>query len=111
VRKGFELIATGGYSADDALRTVTALGLTTRKLRPVPRQTWHSIIRNPIYAGWVRSGELLVQGVHESIVPQELFDNVQEYLQDGQKPHSRAEPFILNSLCGNSCAVPGAVKV
>ncbi|MGA9797436.1 MAG: recombinase family protein [Terriglobales bacterium] len=80
VRKGFELIATGGYNADEALRTVTALGLTTRKLRPVPRQTWFCMLRNPIYAGWVRSGDVLVQGVHEAIVPQELFDSVQDIL-------------------------------
>jgi site-specific DNA recombinase len=47
VRKGFELMASGGYSADDVLRTLTALGLTTRKNKPVPRQTWHAILRNP----------------------------------------------------------------
>lgn len=51
VHKGFELIATGGYSADDALRTITAIGLTTRKNRPVPRQTWYAMVRNPLYAG------------------------------------------------------------
>lgn len=80
VRKGFELIATGNYSADDVLRTVTALGLTTRKGAPVPRQTWHAILRNPLYAGWVKSGDLLTQGVHQPIVPQELFDEVQAVL-------------------------------
>ncbi len=85
VRKGFELMATGGYSADDALRTVTALGLTTRKNRPVPRQTWHSILRNPLFAGWVKSGELLVRGVHQPIVPQQLFDSVQDVLAGRSK--------------------------
>lgn len=70
----------GGYSADDALRTLTALGLTTRKNRPVPRQTWHAILRNPLYAGWVRSGDLLVCGVHQPIVAQQLFDSVQDVL-------------------------------
>jgi site-specific DNA recombinase len=80
VRKGFELMAGGGYSADDALRTVTALGLTTRKGRAVPRQTWHAILRNPLYAGWIRSGDLLVKGVHQPLVSQQLFDTVQEIL-------------------------------
>jgi recombinase len=56
VRKGFELMATGRYSADDALRQVTALGLTNKKGAPVPRQTWYAMLKNPIYAGWVRSG-------------------------------------------------------
>jgi site-specific DNA recombinase len=31
VRKGFELVATGNYHADDVLRTVTALGLRTER--------------------------------------------------------------------------------
>ncbi|HYL13824.1 MAG TPA: recombinase family protein [Terriglobales bacterium] len=80
VRKGFELMATGNYSADDVLRTVTALGLTTRKGAPVPRQTWHAMLRNPVYAGWVKSGDLLTQGLHQPIVPQQLFEKVQSVL-------------------------------
>ena len=80
VRRGFELIASGGHSANEALRLVSALGLTTRKNRAVPRQTWHSVLRNPIYAGWVKSGETMVRGLHQSIVSQDLFDKVQSVL-------------------------------
>lgn len=80
VKKGFELVAAGGCSADEALRTVNALGLTTRKNRPVPRQTWFKILRNPLYAGWVKSGDLLIKGVHQPIITQELFDKVQDIL-------------------------------
>jgi site-specific DNA recombinase len=80
VLKSFELMATGAYSSDDVLRTVTALGLTTRKGAPVPRQTWYAMLRNPLYAGWVKSGTLIAQGIHEPIVPQELFDEVQTVL-------------------------------
>ena len=39
VRKGFELMATGSYHADDVLRSITALGLRTMKDMPLPRQT------------------------------------------------------------------------
>jgi DNA invertase Pin-like site-specific DNA recombinase len=80
VRKGFELMATGRFSADDVLRNVTALGLTTRNGAPVPRQTWHSMLKNPLYCGWVKSGDLMVPGVHEAIVPKEVFDEVQSVL-------------------------------
>jgi site-specific DNA recombinase len=116
VRKGFELIATGGYSADDALRTVTALGLTTRKGRPVPRQTWHCIIRNPIYAGWVRSKDLVVRGVHEPIVSQELFDTVQNVLAGRSRtaqprrtlhPEFSLRQFVRCAGCGKG--LTGAV--
>jgi site-specific DNA recombinase len=118
VRKGFELMATGGYSADDALRTVTALGLTTRKSRPVPRQTWHSILRNPLYAGWVRSGELLVRGVHQPIVAQQLFDSVQDALAGRSKtaqprqsihPEFSLRQFVRCAKC-NKGLTAGIIK-
>jgi site-specific DNA recombinase len=62
------------------LRTITALGLLTARGAMLPRQTWHAMLRNPIYAGWVKSGDLVVRGVHPRIVGQELFDEVQEVL-------------------------------
>lgn len=46
----------------------------------LPRQTWHAMLRNPLYAGWVKSGDLTVRGVHPPIVTQQLFDQVQEVL-------------------------------
>ena len=109
VHKGFELIATGGYSADDALRTITAIGLTTRKNRPVPRQTWYAMVRNPLYAGWVKSADLLVRGVHQPIVSQELFDTVQDVLAGRSRtaqPRQSIHPefplrqFVRCTKCG-----------
>jgi hypothetical protein len=78
-------MATGRYSADDALRQVTALGLTTKKGAPVPGQTWYAMLRNPLYVGWVKSGDLLTAGVHEAIVSQKLFDKVQAALKDNSR--------------------------
>ena len=118
VRKGFELVATGGYSADDALRALNALGFTTRKNRPVPRQTWFAILRNPIYSGWVKSRDLLVRGVHQPIVPQQLFDSVQDVLagrsRTAQPRHSIRPEFSLRQFvrcaeCGKGLTA-GVIK-
>ena len=118
VRKGFELMAKGIHAADDVLRTVTALGLTTRKGRHVPKQTWHAILRNPIYAGWVKSGDLLVRGLHKPIVSQDLFDSVQDVLAGQSRtaqPRQRVHPgfplrqFIRCSKCGKGLTA-GVVK-
>jgi hypothetical protein len=78
-------MGTGNYHADDVLRTITALGLRTARGAMLPRQTWHAMLRNVIYAGWVKSGDLLVRGVHPAIVSQELFDAVQEVLTGRSK--------------------------
>jgi site-specific DNA recombinase len=118
VRKGFELMAKGIHAADDVLRTVTALGLTTRKGRYVPKQTWHAILRNPIYAGWVKSGDLIVRGLHKPIVSQDLFDTVQDVLAGRSKtaqPRQRVHPgfplrqFIKCAKCGKGLTA-GVVK-
>jgi site-specific DNA recombinase len=118
VRKGFELVATGRYSADDALRNVTALGLTTRKGTPVPKQTWHSILRNPPYAGWVRSKELQIRGAHEAIVDQKLFDQVQSILRENGRstlprqvirPDFPLKQFVRCAKCGRGLTA-GIIK-
>lgn len=79
------MIASGNHHADEALRTITALGLRTMRGAVLPRQTWHAALRNPLFAGWVKSGDLLVRGQHSPIVAQELFDAVQEVLEGRSK--------------------------
>jgi site-specific DNA recombinase len=69
VRQAFELIATGRYvTTHSVLKVVTALGLTTKKGYPVSKQTFSRMLVNPVYSGWVVSGELKERGSHEPIV-------------------------------------------
>ena len=119
VRKGFELMATGNYHADDVLRTVTALGLRTARGAMLPRQTWHAMLRNPIYAGWVKSGDLVVRGVHPPIVGQELFDKVQAVLAGRSKtaqtrqvlnPTFPLRQFVRCAKCGKGLTAGIAKK-
>jgi site-specific DNA recombinase len=79
VCKVFELIAQGKDS-HTAFRLVHALGLTSRKGRPIPRQTLSRLIRNEFYAGRIRSGDLRIKGSHEPLVSEELFRRVQAKL-------------------------------
>jgi hypothetical protein len=52
VRKSFELL-NDGLPIGDVIRQVTALGLTTRKGRAIPKQTFSRMVRNPFYAGLI----------------------------------------------------------
>ena len=83
VRKAFELVAPRSYTLEEVLRRLTLLGLTTRRGRPLTKQTLSRLLRNPIYAGWVVSGENKIKGQHQPLVSQELFDEVQDAL-DGK---------------------------
>src|SRR5271157_1026079 len=119
VRKGFELMASGNYHADDVLRTITALGLRTERGAMLPRQTWHAMLRNPLYAGWVKSGDLVVRGIHPPIVTQELFDKVQDVLigraqtartRQVLNPEFPLRQFIRCAKCGKGLTAGIAKK-
>jgi site-specific DNA recombinase len=89
VRRAFELIRTGGYKQADVLEIITKGGLATAKGAAIPIQTFQAILRNPLYAGWVTlpSDDTFepVRGLHEPIISQDLFDEVQAILE-GRKP-------------------------
>ncbi len=79
VRKAFELIGNGEYASTDAvLRLITSMGLNTRKGRPVTPQTFHKMIQNPFYAGYVVSNGIKTKGNHDALVSEELFEKVGE---------------------------------
>jgi hypothetical protein len=80
IRKAFELTASRSYNLEDILRRLTVLGLTTRKGRPLTKQTLSRLLRNQIYAGWIVSGQNKVKGLHEPLVTQSLFDSMQDAL-------------------------------
>lgn len=97
VRKSFELVASGNYTTTDAvLKIITAMGLKTRRGRVVTKQTWGRLLQNPIYAGWVVSGETRVRGKHEPRISQELFDRVQDRINGKSAPDKQMnEDFPL----------------
>lgn len=80
VRKAFELVASRTYTLEEVLRRINLLGLNTRHGRPLTKQTLSRLLRNQIYAGWIVSGENKVKGLHQPLVSQTLFDEVQDAL-------------------------------
>ncbi|QNI32766.1 recombinase family protein [Alloacidobacterium dinghuense] len=87
---------------------IAALGLTTRKGRKLTKQTFARMMSNPIYAGWVVSGDIRVRGKHTALISDELFESVQERIDGKAVPHKRLnEDFPLRGsvLCA-SCKRP-----
>ena len=81
VRKAFELCAEG-RPEHEILATITSLGLRTEEGNRISKQFLAKILRNPIYAGWISYKPLgeRYRGDCESLVTQELFDQVQRRL-------------------------------
>ena len=77
----FDLVADGA-KPKEALRRVVGLGLRTRKGRELALQSFHSLLRNPLYAGRIESAwGIRVQGDFEALVSEEMFDRVQQLLR------------------------------
>lgn len=53
--------------------------------RPLHRSTLHDMLRDPFYAGYIRSGEKLCKGLHESMVTEENFLKVQYMLSERRR--------------------------
>lgn len=110
VTKGFELMATGLHTKTEVLKQLNALGLSTQKGRPLSMQTFQKMLVNPIYAGWVTIPKwgLRASGNFEPLVPQRLFDGVQDVLQGRAvvaNAHQRNNPdfplrvFVRCGIC------------
>ena len=84
IRKAFEQIATGDYLIEVLRKKLYKEGLK------ISRSNFYTLLRNPLYCGKIRikafkdEPEEIVQGIHEPIISEELFYEVQNVL-DGKK--------------------------
>jgi site-specific DNA recombinase len=100
VRQAFELMASGRFATGDAvLKLVTSLGFTTKKGRPLSKQSFARMLSNPLYTGWIVTGEDRVLGNHDPLVSDELFRSVQDRLNGKARPHKKLnEDFPLRGV-------------
>ncbi|HEX6503236.1 MAG TPA: recombinase family protein [Terriglobales bacterium] len=109
VRKAFELFASGVHSQRQVRDRMNAEGLRTRSGKPVDRETFSRMLRNPLYAGIVEVDEWGVAetGKHPAIISVELFQRVQDLLEGRRRtvtPRQRNNPdFPLRNFvnCGH----------
>lgn len=119
VRRAFELTAQGSHATDVIRRTLGALGLRTRRGQEIPRQTFLSMLRNELYAGWVCGAGLRVAGKHEPIISEGLFAAVQRVLDGNANgiaiPHPKGNPdfplrgFVKCATCGKGLTAGHAI--
>lgn len=66
IRRVFELIESELYKKFEVLRIITQEGLTTLGGKPVSKQTFDHVIKNPLYAGWIRRDGC--EGLHDAFL-------------------------------------------
>ncbi len=92
ILRAFRLVASGDHSVTEALRVVTALGLTSRRGRPLSQQTFGALLRKPIYSGILDAPSFELKGVRgdfQALIPKALFFRVQGVLGRGVAPSHR----------------------
>jgi site-specific DNA recombinase len=111
VRRAFQDFATGRFTKDEVRRNVNALGLTTRRGKSVPSQTFDAMIRNRVYVRQIDVPEFGVstRGDFEPLVTERVFFRVQAIL-DGRyevtAPRERSDPdfplrgYVRCETCG-----------
>jgi site-specific DNA recombinase len=108
VRKMFELYATGDYTFERLIDTITALGFATRHGNKITLSKCRLILMNPFYYGLMRYWGEIFEGKHEPIITKKLFDSVQEVVRRRGKPRKQHKHyFVFRGLirCGKCGAM------
>jgi DNA invertase Pin-like site-specific DNA recombinase len=99
VKRLFEAYATGGYTLRDLTAESERIGLRNRNGHALRLQEIHRVIRNPFYAGVIRSTRFGVfQGAHKPLVTRALYDRVQAVLAGKFVRRTKRFAFLFRRL-------------
>jgi len=102
VRKIFELYATGDYTLDRLIDTVTSLGFRTTNDKVIGVSKLRLILMNPFYYGMFKYWNELFEGTHEPIITKKLFEKCQQVMRRRGKSRTAKHRFIFRGFmkCG-----------
>lgn len=109
--EAFELFATGNYDKQTIRKMLLPKGLT------LSRAAFATVFHNRLYAGRIvikadkAEAEVVVKGVHEGLVSEELFDKVQSVAKGEKESHGKPKTakeelplrgFLECPICGGN---------
>lgn len=98
LRRLFGLAVTGSYSVMDLVREAEKMGLTSRSGKKLAKSAIHSILRDPIYKGFVRFDGIITQGHHSAILDETIWDRVQSLLAGRNVHAGKPKDLTLREL-------------
>jgi len=109
ITRAFEMVGCGNYSMSDVLKTVTALGLKTRKGRPLTPQTFGAVLKNPVDAGIIDApgfGLKDIPGDFAPLASEVVFQRVEAVLSGHSRPATRhLDNPVFPLRCFVACVV------
>ena len=100
VREMFERYATGRYTLETICAVMNERGLTNVFGTPLGKNGASKVLRQPFYTGIVRVGRTgeTYEGVHEPLISQKLFRQVQAVLAGATRPKGRRREHLFSRL-------------
>lgn len=80
VRRAFEEVAKNQYPVEEVRKSLFHSGLVNNQNKPISRAQFYRMLKNVVYAGWIVKFGERHRGVYESIVSDDLFEQVQRVL-------------------------------
>ena len=109
VLRAFNLYATGCYTMKAVSQELCKLGFCDKNGKAYPIRKIEHMLKNVVYTGKIKYGknddgsDRIIQGVHEPIVPLELFNKVQSMRRNGGKPYATQVRKIYSKLIRCTC--------
>lgn len=107
-RRGFELMLTGNYSVKQAINTMNAWGIQTRKTPtrpggPLSYSLGYDMFTNIFYAGYTMQNGVVRRGKHQAMITLAEYHQIQAHLNRRRKKrqHSNTYPYTGLIRCGN----------
>ena len=116
VQKLYEWYATGEYTIQQVAKKARAHGMAYRSGNRISTSSVHSLLRNRLFTGWFDWNGRIYKGIHEPLVPLEIWNLVQRIMDDRNKnkhPLQSKHKFSFSQLMRcKSCesSIVGEIK-
>lgn len=107
VKRIYEEFATGRHSYESISNLLADLGIKSRSGKPRHNYAIHGLLTNKLYIGIMKWKDELHEGKYQPLISKQLFDKVQQVLDNKSRPRNRREshgfPFcgLFHCSCGS----------
>ena len=109
VKKAFKLYASGEQTLKSITKILQKLGLRSYRHNILSISCIHRMLNNPIYYGIIKFKDEIYPAVHEPIISQKLFNQVQSVMNNrGKKKRKKLHNYSFTGLmkCGTcDCSI------
>jgi len=105
IKTAYQLYSVGDISLKELVIHLFERGFRSRSGKKIAKTTLHRVLTNTFYTGVIKYHNKLYQGIHEPLISQGLFDQVQSVFKGLNRTKKQTLDFLYRPYL--SCAVCG----